>query len=413
VHRLLLPLSGILLAGATTLAMATPAFAMPAFAMPAFAMPAFAMPADAAGGPYRATALPVTAPAPAPDVELIPGQYLVTMRAGADTTAALKTLKVAPSHSYNTGGFAAKLTPSQVKALSHNADVAIIEQDAWHHNVLDLTQSPVPSWGIDRIDQTNLPLSNTYSYFSSGERVHAYIIDTGIDPTHPEFGRRATFDFNAVDLTNTDCNNHGTHVAGTIGSTTYGVAKGVRLHGVKWLNCAGSGTTSGAVAAVTWVTNNAILPAVANTSWNVTFSTTLASALRNMMNRNVFLATSAGNTGTDSCDRLPRNLTGALAVASTTSTDARSSFSSIGACVDIYGPGSEIISTIPGGGTASFSGTSMSTPHATGIAALYKQHFGDTSQTLLHAWIINNSTPNVVTGSLSGTPNRLLNKRTL
>lgn len=411
-HRLLIPLSGVLLAGATTLVVATPAFA--------------------AGGPYRAAALPITAPAAAPDVELIPGQFLVTMRAGGNVDAALGALKVAPRHRYSaaskgaeagddTGmvgsgtinGFAASLTKSQVKALSHNADVAIIEQDAWHHNVIDITQSPVPSWGIDRIDQTNLPLSNSYTYTSTGAGVHAYIIDSGVDPTHPNFGGRATFDFNAIDTTNTDCNNHGTHVAGTIGSTSYGVAKSVRLHGVKWLNCAGSGTTSGAVAAVNWVANNAIAPAVANTSWNASFSTTLANALTNMMNRNVFLATSAGNTGANSCDRLPRNLTAALAVASTTSTDARSSFSSTGPCVDIYGPGSSIISTIPGGGTASFSGTSMSTPHATGIAALYKATFGNGTQATVHAWIVNNSTPNVVTGSLSGTPNRMLNKRAL
>jgi subtilisin family serine protease len=399
-HRLLIPLSGILLAGATTVVVASPALA--------------------AGGPYRAGGLPVSAPVADATVELIPGQYLVTMRDGADATTALRALKLSPSHRYAStkdggtlAGFAARLTPGQVKSLAHNADVAIIEQDAWHHNVLDVTQSPVPSWGIDRIDQTNRPLSNSYTYTSNGAGVHAYIIDTGVAPTHPNFGGRATFDFNAIDSNNTDCNNHGTHVAGTIGSTSYGVAKGVRLHGVKWLNCSGSGTTSGAVAAVNWVANNAVAPAVANTSWNASFSTTLANALTNMMNRNVFLATSAGNTGGNSCDRLPRNLTAALAVAPTTSTDARSSFSSTGPCVDVYGPGSSIISTVPGGGTASFSGTSMSTPHAAGIAVLYKATFGNASQATVHAWIVNNSTPNVVTGSLSGTPNRLLNKRAL
>ena len=266
--------------------------------------------------------------------------------------AALGALKLAPRHNTPSTASPAQLTPSQVKALAHNADVLIIEQDAWHHNVLDVTQTTGPSWGIDRIDQTNRPLSNSYTYTSTGAGVHAYIIDSGVDPTHPNFGGRATFDFNAIDSNNTDCNNHGTHVAGTIGSTSYGVAKAVRLHGVKWLNCAGSGTTSGAVAAVNWVANNAVAPAVANTSWNASFSTTLATALTNMMNRNVFLATSAGNTGGNSCDRLPRNLTAALAVAATTNTDARASYSSTGPCVDVYGPGSAIISTIPGGGTA-------------------------------------------------------------
>jgi hypothetical protein len=191
------------------------------------------------------------------------------------------------------------------------------------------------------------------------------------------------------------------------------VAKGVTLHGVKWLNCAGSGTTSGAVAAVNWVTANAIAPAVANTSWNSSYSSTLATALTNMMNSGVFLATSAGNTGADSCDRLPRNLTAALVVAATTSTDARASYSSTGSCVDLYGPGSAIVSTLPGNTTGSKNGTSMSTPHAAGIAVLYKATYGNASQATVHAWIVGNATTGVVTGSLAGTPNRLLNKQAL
>jgi subtilisin family serine protease len=337
------------------------------------------------------------------------------MKTGVDTGNAVKALRLSPHQSFGKAlnGFAVKLTQEQLKSLSHNADVLAIEQDAWHTNVLDTTQTNPPSWGIDRIDQVNRPLSNSYTYTATGAGVHAYIIDTGIAPTHSNFGGRATFDFNAIDTNNTDCNNHGTHVSGTIGSTSYGVAKGVRLHGVKWLNCAGSGTTSAAIAAVNWVTANRIAPAVANTSWNASFSSTLATALTNMMNAGVFLATSAGNTGTNSCDRLPRNLTAALAVAATTNTDARASYSSIGPCVDIYGPGSAIISTVPGGGTASFSGTSMATPHAAGIAVLYKATFGDASQATVHNWITANASNGVVTGSLSGTPNRLLNKRGL
>ncbi len=368
---------------------------------------AAAEPALGAGGPFRAEPLAVTV-ASGPDIELIPGRYLVSFAPGSE----VKTLSIAPVASFN-GGFTADLTPAQVRSLRHNGNVTIIEQDFWHHNVLDVTQTPVPAWGIDRIDQTNLPLSNSYTYTATGAGVHAYIIDTGVDPTHANFGGRASFDFNSIDTTNTDCNNHGTHVAGTIGSTSYGVAKGVRLHGVKWLNCAGSGTLTSAVNAVNWVTANRIAPAVANTSWNFTYSATLATALTNMMNAGVFLATSAGNTGANSCDRLPRNLTAALVVAATTSTDARASFSSIGPCVDIYGPGNAIVSTIPGGSTASFSGTSMSTPHAAGIGALFKQGQPTANQAAVHAWIVNNSTPNVVTGTLSGTPNRLLNKRAL
>ncbi len=372
-------------------------------------------PALGAGGPFTATPIPVTAPIISADMKLIPDTYIVTMKPGVRIGNSLSRLGLTPQHTFEAAvtGYTVKMTKAELTALSHNGDVLAIEQDAWHTNVLDTTQTNPPAWGIDRIDQVSLPLSRSYTYTATGAGVHAYIIDSGVDPTHPNFGGRATFDFNAVDSNNTDCNNHGTHVAGTIGSTSYGVAKGARLHGVKWLNCAGSGSTSGAIAAVNWVTANRVAPAVANTSWNITYSSTLATALTSMMNAGVFLATSAGNTGGNSCDRLPRNLTAALAVAATTSTDARASYSSIGPCVDVYGPGSAIVSTIPGGGTASFNGTSMSTPHAAGIAALYKQVNGNASQATIHNWITANASAGVVTGSLSGTPNRLLNKRAL
>ncbi len=372
-------------------------------------------PALAAGAPYRAVPVPITAPAADGTVTVIPGAYLVTFRPGADPGVALRALKATSRLDLGRAlnGFAADLTARQVGELQHSADVQSIERVAWHHGVLDTTQNNPPSWGIDRIDQSALPLSASYTYTATGAGVHAYIIDSGVDASHPNFGNRAQFNYNSIDSNNTDCNGHGTHVAGTIGSTSYGVAKSATLHGVKWLNCAGSGTTSSAVAAVNWVTNNHVKPAVANTSWNMTYSSTLATALTNMMNSGVFLATSAGNTGGNSCDRLPRNLTASLVVAATTRTDARASYSSIGTCVDIYGPGSAIVSTLPGNTTGSYNGTSMSTPHAAGIAVLYKATYGDTTQATLHAWIINNATTGVVTGSLSGTPNRLLNKRAL
>jgi subtilisin family serine protease len=337
------------------------------------------------------------------------------MKTGTDARATVRSLGATAQTYYGKAlnGFAARLTDAQVAALTRNANVLVIERDVWHSRVVDTTQTNPPSWGIDRIDQTNLPLSRSYTYTATGSGVHAYVIDSGIDASHSDFGGRATFDVNTVDSTNTDCNGHGTHVAGTIGSTTYGVAKAVRLHGVKWLNCSGGGSTSGAVAAVNWVTANAIAPAVANTSWNLPYSSTLATALTNMMNAGVFLATSAGNTSGNSCNRLPRNLTAALVVAATTSTDARASYSSIGSCVDIYGPGSAIISTVPGNTTASYSGTSMATPHAAGVAVLYKSTFGNASQATVHNWITANATTGVITGSLSGTPNRLVNKRSL
>ena len=366
--------------------------------------------APAAAAPATGALVTIQTVTAEPGVRAIPGAYIVQLKAGADIGGLTRGLAVSPRYTYQAAvhGFAANLTERQLDAVRRNPHVLTIEQDAIVDNALDTTQTNPPSYGIDRIDQRNLPLSNSFTYTATGAGVHAYIIDTGIDASHPNFGGRASFDFNAIDSNNTDCNSHGTHVAGTIGSASYGVAKGVRLHGVKMLNCSGSGTTSAAVNAVNWVRLNAQRPAVANTSWNWTPSSTLQTALVNMINSGVFLATSGGNTGSNSCDRLPRSILAAVAVASSTSTDARSSFSSTGSCIDIYAPGSSIRSTIPGGGNGLKSGTSMSTPHVAGVAALYKSANGETSQANLQTWLINNATTGVLNGNLAGTPNRLL-----
>jgi len=373
----------------------------------AVAVPLAAAPAAAAPtGPLA----PLMTVAVEPGVQAIPGAYIVAVKPGVDPAALARGLGVGPRYTYDSAvlGFAADLTDRQLAALRRSPQVLLVEQDAVVHNALDTTQLNPPAWGIDRIDQRNLPLSASFTYTGTGAGVHAYIIDTGVDRSHPNFGGRATFDFNAIDTNNTDCNGHGTHVAGTIGSASYGVAKAVRLHGVKMLNCSGSGTTSAAINAVNWVRTNAVRPAVANTSWNWTYSTTLESALINMINSGVFLATSGGNTGGDSCDRLPRRILAATAVAATDSTDTRASFSSVGACIDIYAPGVSIRSTIPGGSNGLKSGTSMASPHVAGVAALYKSRFGDASQATVNAWLVNNATAGVVRGSLLGTPNRLL-----
>jgi len=362
--------------------------------------------------PAQAAGVPVTAVRAAEGVRPIANDYIVQLRAGANPRGLAQVLGAQPSavYEYAVNGFAATLNPGQLRALQRDPAVLRISQDAWVDNATETTQPNPPAWGIDRIDQANLPLSNSYTYTTTGAGVHAYVIDTGIDVSHPQFQGRAIWEFNAIGGKSTDCDGHGTHVAGTIGSALYGVAKGVTLHAVKILNCAGGGRTSATIKGVDWVTGHAVKPAVANTSWNWTFDATLATALTNMINSGVFLATSAGNTGADSCDRLPRNITAALAVAATESNDARASYSSTGACVDIYAPGSGILSTLPGNTTALFSGTSMATPHAAGLAVLYKARFGDTSQAALEAWIISNATTGVVGGNLAGTPNRLIFK---
>jgi subtilisin family serine protease len=372
--------------------------------------------------PALALALPATAAGAAPDStgvavqasrggSPIAGEYIVRLKADADPYGLAHAMNVSPKFTYTAAvkGFAAKLTPGQLTALRHNSSVLGIEQDAEISDAMDTTQLDPPSWGIDRVDQRALPLSNSYSYTSTGSGVHAYIIDTGIKTDLAEFEGRASFDFNAIDGKNTDCDGHGTHVAGTVGSKSYGVAKQVRLHAVKILNCRGTGKTSATIAAIDWVTANAQKPAVANASWNWTYSDTLAASIKSMISSGVFLAASAGNTGANSCDRLPRNVTEATVVAASDRDDARASFSSTGACVDLYAPGAAIVSTVITGGSAAWNGTSMATPHVTGVAALYKSTNGDTDAATVGTWLTTNATADIVSGgSTGGTANRLL-----
>ena len=367
----------------------------------------------AAPAPAATPQVPVLPVAAKAGVRPIPGAYVVQMRPGTDARALARALAVTPRHTYDSAvvGFAADLTPRQLDALRRHPHVLSIEQDAVGENVLDIdyvTQYNPPSWGIDRIDERSLPLTASYRYPTGGGVVHAYVIDTGIAVNHPDFGGRATFDFNSIDPYNVDCEGHGTHVAGTIGSASYGVAKSVRLHAVKMLNCNGSTTLSAAVAAINWVKANAVKPAVANTSWGWPYSPTLRNAIVAMIDSGVFLASSAGNTGGDACDDLPRAVPQAIVVGSIDSTDTRAISSSVGACVDIYAPGVYIWSTLPLGSAGPFSGTSMATPHVTGSAALVKSVAGDLSQAALTNYLLIEATTGVVKGDLYGTPNRLL-----
>ena len=304
-------------------------------------------------------------------------------------------------------GFAVEMSAEDAERLSDDFRVAYVEEDGVI--TLDATQSN-PPWGLDRIDQRSRPLNATYVFNHTGAGVFAYVIDTGIRTAHTQFGGRAANVFDAFGGNGQDCNGHGTHVAGTIGGSTYGVAKSVNLRGVRVLNCSGSGSNSGVIAGVDFVRLNRQNPAVANMSLGGGASSALDTAVNNLSNSGVAIAVAAGNSNANACNSSPARAANAITVGSTTTTDARSSFSNFGTCLDIFAPGSGILSAwfTSNTATATLSGTSMASPHVAGVAALYKQVNPSASSTTVRNAIVNGATTNVVTNPGTGSPNRLL-----
>ena len=359
-----------------------------------------------------AASSPKAAARPVVKSGVVPSQYIVTLKSGVKPAGFLASNGIATKNVYDAAlnGFSAKLSLGQLAALRRNPNVVRIEQDQYVS--LAATQSPV-TWGLDRIDQRYLPLDNSYTYNTTASNVTAYIIDTGIQTSHPEFGGRAVVGYDALGGTGQDCNGHGTHVAGTVGSRTYGVAKGVKLVAVRVLDCNGSGTWTGVINGMNWVANNHVKPAVANMSLGGSANTSVDNAATNMVTKGVSVAVAAGNSNANASTFSPARASGVITVAASTSTDAKASFSNYGSYVELYAPGQNITSTWLNSGTNTISGTSMASPHVAGVAALYLAYYPTATPATVSSWIITNATTGVITGNPAGTPNRLLFKSTL
>jgi hypothetical protein len=350
----------------------------------------------------------------------IPDQYIVVLKddaaaRGVGPLAAelARAHGGAAQHVYDHAlkGFSVRLPERAAMALSNDPRVEYVIEDAMVSATT--TQFNPPSWGLDRIDQRDLPLNNQYNFTPTGAGIHAYVLDSGIRPTHQDFGGRASIaaDFVGDGQNGNDCNGHGTHVAGTLGGTSFGVAKGVTLHAVRVLDCFGNGTTSGVIAGVDWVTANRINPAVANMSLGGGAFAPLDTAVRNSIASGVTYAVAAGNEFcTDASTRSPARVAEALTVGATNISDGKPAFSNGGTVIDLFAPGDGITSAWIGSDTDTntISGTSMATPHVAGVAALFLQSNPNSTPASVAAAIINNATPNKVSGICLGSPNRLL-----
>ncbi|MEV6666186.1 S8 family peptidase [Streptomyces nigra] len=370
------------------------------------------LPAQAA--PAEGTVLAAGSPTAVKD------SYIVTLKKTAGLKAASGTGKdlvkryggtVRKTFGAALNGYSATLSAGEAKRLAADPAVASVEQNQTVR-LADTTQSNAP-WGLDRIDQSALPLSGTYTYpDSAGSGVTAYVIDTGVRITHQQISGRASYGYDAVDgdTTASDGNGHGTHVATTIAGSTYGVAKKAKVVAVRVLDNNGSGTTAGVIAGIDWVTANHSGPSVANLSLGGGASTALDTAVRNSISSGVTYAVAAGNSSANASSYSPARVTQAITVGATTSTDARAGYSNYGSVLDLFAPGSSITAGWHTSDTATntISGTSMATPHVAGAAAVYLAGHTSATPAAVASALTSGATTNVVTSPGSGSPNRLL-----
>lgn len=306
-------------------------------------------------------------------------------------------------------GFTVKADEAEAKRLAADPSVDYVVQN--QRVRATETQSPTPSWGLDRIDQTALPLDDSYTYNTQADNVTAYIIDTGVDSSHPDFGSRVQpgQDFIDGDTDADDEQGHGTHVAGTVAGTDYGVAKGANIVPVRVLDENGSGTTDGVISGVEWVAENASGPAVANMSLGGTADQALDTAVQGAIDAGVTFSVAAGNESSDASGSSPARVQDAITVAASGEQDEQADFSNYGEVVDIYAPGVDIVSAQMGGGETALSGTSMAAPHVAGAAALYLADNPEATPAEVSEALTTSATPDVITDPTGATPNLLLN----
>jgi len=355
--------------------------------------------------------------------DAVAGSYIVVLKpdamsaqgiSGAANTLAAKHGGSVAATFTTLRGFSAKMSETAAKRLAADPSVAYVQTDMIMS--IDGTQSPTPSYGLDRIDQRNLPLNNTYNFPDlAANSVSISVIDTGVLTTHQDFGGRAAHGRDTVSEDNdaTDCHGHGTHVAGTTGGSSFGIAKNARIFAVRVLGCTGSGTTTDIVQGIDFVTNNQANtpgPDVSNMSLGGGANTALDNAVTNSVAAGVVHAIAAGNSNANACNFSPARAPNAITVGATTSTDARASFSNFGTCVDIFAPGNAITSAWFTSNTATntISGTSMASPHVAGAAAVIRSQNPSFTPAQVRAAMVGNATSGVVGGAGTGSPNLLL-----